>query len=234
MQNRVAFVTGSTSGIGRETTLGLLKNKIKVIGLGRDHKKFKPKLNGYFPITIDLLDFASIARIIPRVLSEHPKIDIFVGSAGYGNFKSLENFSDKQVWEFLNVNLTSHILISKYLVSHMKSRAGGDIVFLGSEAALAGKRKASLYSAAKFGLRGFAQALRDECGNAGIRVCLINPGFVRSPFFKSLNFEPGLEENSAIEPEDVAKVILDIISLRKGTIIDEVNLSPASKSILFK
>ena len=234
MENRVALVTGSTSGIGRETTLGLLKNKIQVIGLGRDHKKLKTKLDGYFPITIDLSDFASIARTIPRVLREHPKIDIFVGNAGYGDFKSLENFSDKQICDFLNLNLTSHILVSKYLVRHMKSRIGGDIIFLGSEAALVGKRQASLYSAAKFGLRGFAQALRDECGKTGIRVCLINPGFVRSPFFESLNFAPGIEENNAIEPEDVAKVILDIINLRKGTIIDEVNLSPASKSIMFK
>ena len=234
MENRVALVTGSTSGIGRETTVRLLKNKIMVIGLGRDHKKFKPKLDGYLPITIDLSDFESIARIIPRVLSEHPKIDIFVSNAGYGDFKSLENFSDKRVFEFLNLNLTSHILMSKYLVKHMKSRSGGDIVFLGSEAALAGKKRGSLYSAAKFGLRGFAQALRAECGSAGIRVCLINPGFVRSPFFESLNFEPGLEENNAIEAKDVAKVILDVISLRKGTVIDEVNLSPASMSIMFK
>ena len=234
MENRVALVTGSTSGIGRETTLELLKNKIKVIGLGRCHKKFKPKIDGYFPITIDLSDFVSIARIIPQVLDEHSKIDVFVSNAGYGDFKSLENFSDKQVCEFLNLNLISHILVAKHLVRHMKSRAGGDIVFLGSEAALEGKRRASLYSAAKFGLRGFAQSLRDECGNAGIRVCMINPGFVRSPFFDSLNFEPGLEKNNAIEPEDVAKLILDIISLRRGTTIDEVNLSPASKSILFK
>ena len=234
MEDRVALVTGSTSGIGRETTAALLKNKIKVIGLGRDHKKFSPKFDSYFPITIDLSDFESIARTIPRVLREHPKIDIFIGNAGYGDFRSLENFSDRQICDFLNLNLTSHILVSKYLVSHMKSRAAGDIIFLGSEAALVGKRRAALYSAAKFGLRGFAQALRDECGRTGIRVSLINPGFVRSSFFESLNFAPGSEENNAIEPEDVAKVILDIINLRKGTIIDEVNLSPASKSILFK
>ena len=94
MENRVALVTGSTSGIGRETTLGLLKNRTQVIGLGRDHKKFETKLDGYFPITIDLSDFESIARIIPRVLREHPKIDIFIGNAGYGDFRSLENFSD--------------------------------------------------------------------------------------------------------------------------------------------
>ena len=68
---------------------------------------------------------------------------------------------------------------------------GGDIIIMGSESGVLGKKKSTLYSAAKFGLRGFSQALRDEVGSSDIRVCLINPGMVRSPFFDDLNFYPG-------------------------------------------
>jgi len=234
LKNRIAIVTGSTSGIGREITLKLLKSEIKVVGLGRDHKKFEPGFDSYFPVTIDLSDFDSIARLIPKILGEYPNIDILISNAGYGDFRRLENFSGKQICEFVNLNLTSHILLCRHLVSHMKASGSGDIIVLGSEASLAGKKNASLYSAAKFGLRGFTQSLRDECGNTGVRVCLVNPGLVRSPFFEDLNFEPGHEDNNAIEAEDIAKVVLDIINTRKGTIIDEINLSPASKSIVFK
>ena len=116
----------------------------------------------------------------------------------------------------------------------MKAKGSGEIIIMGSEASIVGKKKASLYSAAKFGLRGFAQSIRDECGNSGVRVCLINPGFVRTPFFDSLNFEPGKDENNAIEPGDIAKIVCDIIETRKGTLIDEINVSPASKTIIFK
>jgi len=105
---------------------------------------------------------------------------------------------------------------------------------MGSEAGLAGKRKSTLYSAAKFGLRGFAQALRDETGTSGIRVCLINPGLVRSPFFDSLDFEPGESENNAIAPDDIAKIVFELLNTRNGTIIDEINLSPVSNSINLK
>ena len=234
MKNRIAIVTGSTSGIGREITLKLLQSEIKVVGLGRDHRKFEPGFEGYFPVTIDLLDFDRIARLIPKILREYSNIDILISNAGYGDFRRLENFSVKQICEFVNLNLTSHILLCRHLVSHMKVGGSGDIIVLGSEASLAGKKNASLYSAAKFGLRGFTQSLRDECGNTGVRVCLVNPGLVRSPFFKDLNFEPGHDDNNAIESEDIAKVVLDIINMRKGTIIDEINLSPASKSIIFK
>ena len=234
MKDKCVLVTGSSSGIGYEITSKLLDLGAKVIGIARNHDKSKLENENYITHNCDVSNYKKLETLLKQILKKHPEINCLISNAGYGDFKSLENFSDKQICDFLNLNLTSHILVSKYLVRHMKRRIGGDIIFLGSEAALVGKRQASLYSAAKFGLRGFAQALRDECGKAGIRVCLINPGFVRSPFFESLNFAPGIEENNAIEPEDVAKVILDIINLRKGTIIDEVNLSPASKSILFK
>ena len=125
-------------------------------------------------------------------------------------------------------------MLCRHLVSFMKAKGNGDIIIMGSEASIVGKKKASLYSAAKFGLRGFAQSLRDECGNAGVRVCLINPGFVRTPFFDTLNIKPGEDGNNAIEPGDIAKIVCDIIETRKGTNIDEINVSPASKSIIFK
>ena len=124
--------------------------------------------------------------------------------------------------------------LCRYLLSHFKSNGGCNIIILGSEAALAGKRKGTLYSAAKFGLRGFAQALRDEVGTSGVGVSVINPGLVRTPFFDNLDFEPGDRENNAIAPEDIAKIVLELLGTRSGTIIDEINLSPGSHSINFK
>ena len=159
---------------------------------------------------------------------------MLVCNAGFGDFRHLENFSYKQIQEFLNVNLVAHIVLCRHMVSGMKKLGQGDIVIVGSEAALIGKRKATLYSAAKFGMRGFAQSLRDEVGSSGLRVCLINPGMVRSAFFNDLDFEPGDSPENAIEPEDIAKVIVETVGSRRGTVIDEINLSPASKVIHFK
>ncbi|MGB0246847.1 MAG: hypothetical protein ACPF9Z_09420, partial [Paracoccaceae bacterium] len=63
---------------------------------------------------------------------------------------------------------------------------------------------------------------------------LINPGMVRSPFFDTLEFEPDALNTNAIETEDIAKIVFDFLGTRQGTIIDEINLSPASKSLRFK
>ena len=205
-----------------------------MIGLARAHSKFTPEQSNYFPVTVDLSDIVNIEKKIQAVLKEYPTISIFISNAGYGDFRHLENFSTPQIQKFLDLNLISQIILSRNLTSHFKSNGGGDIIFLGSEAGLAGKRKSTLYSAAKFGLRGFAQALRDEAGASGIRVCLINPGLVRSPFFDSLDFEPGESESNAIVPDDIAKIVFELLNTRNGTIIDEINLSPASNSINFK
>ena len=233
MKKIKAIVTGSTSGIGKEITSLLLQSGGSVIGLARDHKKFEPDFGNYFPVAVDLSDLEKVERIIPKIVQEHSNIDVLICNAGYGDFRTLENFSGKQIADFINLNLISHIIVCRHIVSNMKTNGSGDIIVLGSEAALVGKKKASLYSAAKFGLRGFTQSLRDECGNTGVRVCLINPGLVRSPFFDGLNFKPGDAKNNAIEPRDIAKIVLDVIKTRKGTIVDEINLSPASKSVIF-
>ena len=155
-------------------------------------------------------------------------------NAGFGDFRNLENFSLSEIQRYFNVNLIAQIIISRYVVSHMKNSGAGDIIIIGSEAALVGKRKATLYSAAKFGLRGFSQSLRDEIGASGVRICLINPGLVRSPFFDQLQFEPGDHDNNAILPDDVAKIVLETLNTRRGTIVDEINLSPATNTINVK
>ena len=113
----------------------------------------------------------------------------------------------------------------------MKKRAAGDIVFMGSESARSGGKRGAVYSAAKFGLRGLAQSLRQECAASGIRVSIINPGMVKTAFFDELDFQHGDEVDNYILPEDVASAVLTIIEARAGTVFDEINLSPQKKVI---
>ena len=98
---------------------------------------------------------------------------------------------------------------------------------------MAGGKNGSIYSAAKFGLRGFSQSIRKECSSKNIHVSLINPGMVRTSFFKNKNFQPGDEETNAIEPDDIAQLVINILSMREGSVIDEINLSPLKKVIKF-
>jgi short-subunit dehydrogenase len=125
------------------------------------------------------------------------------------------------------------MVICRGLVPQMRRRRRGRIVFIGSESALHAGRKGALYSAAKFGLRGFCQSLREDLASDGIPVSLVNPGMVRSPFFDKLSFRPGAQPENAIDVEDVAEVVEQILRANSNIVIDEVNLSPRIKSIDF-
>ena len=233
MKDRHILITGSSSGIGCATAQKLLEAGAVVYGIARNHEKFQPDTKRYKPLTIDVTDLKVLPGQLSDLLATQPEIDGLISNAGYGSFEGLENFSPEQIYSYINDNLTSHLVVTRCLLPHFKTKNSGDVIFIGSEAALEGGKKGSLYCATKFGLRGFSQSIRQESANKNIRVTLINPGMVRTSFFDDLNFRPGDDDENAIEPTDIADIIINILSMRSGTVVDEINLTPQKKVIIF-
>jgi 3-hydroxy acid dehydrogenase/malonic semialdehyde reductase len=138
-----------------------------------------------------------------------------------------------QIDQAIRVNLTSALVLSRLLIPKFRRKKKGQMIFIGSESALSAGKKGVLYSAAKFGLRGLCQALREDCAADGISTCLINPGMVRTPFFDKLAFGPADNPENAIDVDDVAKVIWQVLQSNPDMVFDEINLSPRVKSIEF-
>src|SRR6056300_1246464 len=213
MKDKCILVTGSSKGIGLSVTKKLLALGAKVIGIARDHETLKIENKNYIKYISDVNDLIS--------------------NAGYGEFGSLDNFSTEQINNFITTNLTSHLLLSKFLLSHFKKIKIGDIIFIGSEAGLLGAKNGSLYCTAKFGLRGLSQSLRKDVAGNNIRVSIINPGMIKTSFFDKLKFAPGDKVENSISLDDVANTTVNILSLDRNTVIDEINISPATKLINF-
>ena len=233
IKERKVLVTGSSDGIGRSITLSLLKSGAKVIGLARDHSKFNPETKNYIKYKTDFSNEEILLNTIAKIIKEHKDLDCLVSNAGFGKFGTLETFSSKEINDFIFTNLTSHMILTNKILPHLKKIKKGNIIFIGSESALKGGKNGSLYSAAKFGLRGFSQSIREESCSKNIHVSLINPGMVRTSFFNNLDFMPGEDKSNAIEPDDIGKIIIDILSTRSGSVIEEINLSPLKKVIKF-
>ena len=233
IKERKVLVTGSSDGIGRSITLSLLNSGAKVIGLARDHSKFNPETKNYIKYKTDFSNEEILLNTIAKIIKEHKDLDCLVSNAGFGKFGTLETFSTKEINDFIFTNLTSHMILTNKILPHLKKIKKGNIIFIGSESALKGGKNGSLYSAAKFGLRGFSQSIREESCSKNIHVSLINPGMVRTSFFNNLDFMPGEDKSNAIEPDDIGKIIIDILSTRNGSVIEEINLSPLKKVIKF-
>jgi NADP-dependent 3-hydroxy acid dehydrogenase YdfG len=231
---RTVLVTGASSGIGRAVAQNLLQQGHTVIGASRDCRKFTRQMDNFSSVQLDLSQLNDIPLKIRQLQKMFPEIDAVVFSAGVGQFGSVEEFSYPQIEALMTINFTSQVFLTKALLPALKRKTNSDLIFIGSEAALKGSRKGAVYCASKFALRGFTQALREECGNSNVRVCLINPGMVKTAFFENLTFEPGDHESNAILPEDVAAAVLYVLDSREQIVIDEINLSPLNKVVKFK
>ena len=231
---RTALVTGASRGIGEAICKYLLDRGCHVIGIARSFSSQTLSLSNFTPVELDLARTGSLESALKTLRKEHPAIDAVICNAGQGRFGALEQFSQAQIEQLINLNLTSQILVARAFLPQLKARGEGDLVFMGSEAALSGGKKGAVYCATKFALRGLAQSLREECAASGVRVGIINPGMVMSDFFNELDFAPGGEEQNHLKPQDVAEAVWLMLSARQGAVIEEINLSPQKRVVEFR
>ena len=228
---KTAIVTGASKGIGLAISKKLIEQGWQVIGIARD---FTDTLcSSFIPYRIDLTKIRDLPDAFKKLFQQYPEIDALICNAGKGVFGCLEQLSFEEISSAISLNFLSHTYLVKTFLPSFKKKNHGHIVFIGSEAALQGKKEGSIYCASKFALRGFSQSLREECATNNIRVSLINPGMVQTNFFDDLYFAPGIDPLEHILPEDVAEATIFLLHLREGCVVDELNLSPQKKKIIF-
>lgn len=228
------LVTGASSGIGRAIAQLLLQQGHEVIGVARDCQTFTHSHANFHAVSLDFSRLNDLPKQLKTLSKQFPQINAVVFSAGIGRFGTLEQFSYAQIEQLLNVNFTGQVFLTRALLPQLKQQTRSDLIYIGSEAALKGSRKGAMYCASKFALRGFTQALREECAGNGIRVSLINAGMVKTAFFDDLNFCHGDEAQHYLLPEDIAEIVLHILNSRADMVFDEINLNPLQKVIRFK
>ena len=227
IKNKVVIVTGASSGIGLAMTETLLADGYDVIAIAKDFSSFKVEHDRLRIEELDVSVLDNLAQASNGILKSINKpIKALVNNAGLGKMAFLEQLSVADMRMVMDINFMSHAIITKAFLPTLKQQGEADIIFTGSEAALKGARQGSIYCASKFAVRGFAQSLREECGKSRVRVTLINPGAVRTPFFDELHFEPGADSENAIEALDIANILLPVLHSRPQMVFDKINLSP--------
>lgn len=222
-KNTGVLVTGGSRGIGRACCDLLASKKINVISLSRTKPDTLPDTETHYQI--DLNDLGASVALIKKILKLHT-LDAIVCNAGRGDIGSLENFSAAQIHQSVLFNLITPVCLVRECLPHLRQQKRSNIVFVGSTSALQGARYGTLYSAAKFGLRGVAQALSHEVSGANCHVGIIHPGSVRTGFFDELDFEPGPLPAHAISVLDVAMAINQMLCSQDNAVISELTVQP--------
>ncbi|HFE38487.1 MAG TPA: SDR family oxidoreductase [Gammaproteobacteria bacterium] len=230
--NKTYIVTGASSGIGKAISEMLLCQNASVIGISRTVKPVASQAR-FKAVNMDFTRPKDYESSLKAIVRDAQGLEGCVCAAGLGRFGALEQFSFSQMQAMMHINFMAHAALLRYILPVLKRKRRGDVLIIGSEAALDGGKNGAMYCASKFALRGLAQALREECSKQGVRVNLINPGMVKTAFFEDLSFAPGDDRENYLTAEDVANTARLIFCSPASVVFDEVNLSPLKKVINF-
>jgi NAD(P)-dependent dehydrogenase (short-subunit alcohol dehydrogenase family) len=191
--NHVAVVTGSSTGIGFETSLMLARNgyftyaTMRIIQKSKEIEGIAQQEN--LPIRIVEMDVDndnSVKTTIEKIISERNRIDILVNNAGYGLFGALEDLPMKEIKRQYETNVFGVIRVSQNVLPIMRSQRDGIIISISSVSGLAGIPSQSVYVSTKFALEGLSESLSFEVETYGIKIILIEPGVINTGFVEDL------------------------------------------------
>ena len=190
---KVALVTGSSSGIGLETALALARNGYHTFASMRDIKKSAQLENAIkkenIPIEIIELDVdkeESIVSAVKEIVTECGRLDILINNAGYGQFGCTEDVSIDDFRKQFETNFFSIVRMIKEVAPIMRNQNSGIIVNISSVVGRIGLPGSPAYISTKFALEGLSECLRYELGQFGIKTTLIEPGVIKTNFFDSM------------------------------------------------
>ncbi|MDH3657082.1 MAG: SDR family oxidoreductase [Nitrosopumilus sp.] len=190
---KVALVTGSSSGIGLETALALARDGFHTFASMRDIKKAgeleqaaKKEDLRINVIELDVDKEESIASAIKKIITDVGRLDILVNNAGYGQFGCIEDVSVDDFRKQFETNFFSIVRIIQEVSPIMRKQNSGIIVNISSVVGRMGLPASPAYISTKFALEGLSECLRYELGQFGIKTTLIEPGVIKTNFFSSM------------------------------------------------
>lgn len=239
--DKVALVTGSSSGIGLETSLMLaragfntyasMRNLEKSKNITEIAKKEKLPLQ---VVQLDVNNDGSVKDAIVKILKADQRIDVLINNAGYGLFGSVEDTSIEEIKAQFETNFFGVVRVTQQVLPLMRRQNSGTIVNVSSVGGRIGLPALSAYHSTKFALEGLSESIAFELEPFGIRVVIIEPGVIRtnilnssssakkaldpkSPYFSlsqklNDNFKSMMESELSSPPEEVAKVILQAVT----------------------
>lgn len=227
--NLVVWITGASSGIGAALAREWAARGASIILSGRDEARLdQVAANCGVALTLpfDVRDDAALANAVRSALGWKGHVDVAVANAGISQ-RSQALKTDMQVYrDIIDVDLTAQIAFSQSLIGPMSERGSGALLFISSIAGKVGVPMRTAYCAAKFGLAGYADALRGELSQKGVSVHTIYPGSIATDVSRNALTADGSKRgrsdkviDEGIRPGDAAKTMIDAVENGEREII---------------
>lgn len=228
LNNKTAVVTGVSSGLGSAITEALVKNGVEVYGLARNEDKLnrmKEKFGEKFQMCkVDISKLEQVRNWASETFTDAHSPDILINNAGIGSFGAIDEKPAEEWLQMVNTNLNGTYFITSQLVPFLKKKKHHThIINIGSILGTVARENGSAYSATKFGLCGFSEALFKELRYFNIKVSVINPGSIDTDFFHSSGIE---KHHNMLQPKDLADTVIYLLKTPDNMLIDSLTVRP--------
>jgi len=231
LQGKVAVVTGASKGIGLAVAKGLVEAGAWVVIGARSVdlvESVARELTAAGPgraigVPTDVSDPVQCHHLVERAAAEFGQLDILVNNAGVGSFLPIQEMSAQEWDRQIGVNLNGVFHCSRAAIPHLRATEGW-IINIGSLASRNSFAGGVAYNASKFGLLGMTEAMMLDLREDGIRVSIIMPGSVSTEFNDHV---PGPGDAWKLQPDDVARAVLDLLAYPSNALASRVELRPS-------
>lgn len=230
LNNKVAYITGGSKGIGFGIAKSLLDQGMRVAITSRDLAAAKEAATSLskdsskiLALQSDVSTMAGEKAAVKEVLNHFGQLDVLVANAGVGHFAPIDTLSEEEWKSTIDTNLTGVFNSVKASIDALKE-SKGYIITIASLAGTNFFENGAAYNASKFGLVGFSQAIMLDLRKYGIKVTTIMPGSVATHFN---NHTPDEKDAWKIQPEDVGQMVSDLLNMSPRTLPSKIEVRPS-------
>jgi len=231
LKNKKAIITGGGRGLGKATAIAFAKEGINVAITGRNENVLKETVTELENLGIkaiyavfDVGNYDEVKNSIKAIIDTLGGVDILVNNAGIGSFGSFNDMPVEQWTQIIQTNLMGMYHVIKEVLPYLIAKNEGDIINVSSTAGLNGNATTSAYSASKFAVIGMSESLMKEVRKNNIRVVTLTPSTIES----DMSIEAGIaekgSEDSVLQPEDFAELILAGLKLPRRAMLKSAAL----------
>ena len=237
---KTILISGGTKGIGKSFVLKLLQDGFNVATFSRDVAKVKilnEELSSLYDIDRfivlrgDVTNENEVKKVVGDVIAKFKTINILINNAGIGYFRDADKFDINRFNTMINTNIVGVALLTKYVVPQMKLNKTGLIINIASISGKVAFANGEFYSATKFAVMGYSQAIRAELKEFGIKVSTICPGMIKTEFFDDEELERRKKVWNGVVPQmlevdDVANIVSLVCKQSDHCDVQDVTLMP--------
>ncbi|MDW5287375.1 3-ketoacyl-ACP reductase [Formosa sp. PL04] len=231
LKSKKAIITGGGRGLGKATAIAFAKEGVDVAITGRNEAVLKETVaelkalgvNAIYSV-FDVGNYEEVKTGIKAIIDTLGGIDILVNNAGIAAFGTLNDMEVNQWSQIIQTNVMGMYYVTKAVLPHLINQNEGDIINVSSTAGLSGNATTSAYSASKFAVIGMSESLMKEVRKNNIRVCTLTPSTIASDMSVELGIANKDSEDSVLQPEDFAELIIAGLKLPRRAMLKSAAL----------